>query len=163
MEHWQTAAMRFAIILAILVAGPALSKTLLLQCTVAGGESVINLAAGHSGAAEGKLNPATIEVQIEAIGTFLFIGIDGPDDYRMALTSTPSDQNKVMGVLATENAFSLNTQDISDPKSSMTGNILINRMTGAIVVTKYFSVGNYYRNISYSGTCHKLSRTTNKF
>jgi hypothetical protein len=156
--------MRFAIILAILAATPALSKTLLLECTVTGEVSSLTTSGGRTSTSEDKLDPATIEVQVEAVGKLLFIGIDGPADYRMALTSQPSDEIKVMGILASESAFALNTQDTSDPKSLMAGNILVNRKTGAITVTKYFSIGvTYFRNVSYSGSCHKLSRTTNRF
>jgi hypothetical protein len=151
------------IILAILAANPALSKTLLLECKVTGEASVIDLAGSRGSVSESKLDPATITVQVEESGKLLFIGIDGPADYRLGLTSVPGVGIKVMSVTASENTFALNTQDTSDPKSEMTGNIWINRKTGAIIVTKYFSVGDYYRNISYSGSCQKLSRTTNKF
>jgi len=154
--------LRFIIILAIFAAYPVLSKTLLLECTVTGEISKINLAARRTDT--NKLDAATIEVQVEESGKFLLIGIDGPPDYRVTLTSVPGDGNKVLAATAAENVFALNTQDTSDPNSSTTGNILINRKTGAIIVTKDFSIGtDLFTNTSYSGMCQKINRTTNKF
>jgi hypothetical protein len=155
--------LRFIIILAMLAANGALGKTLLLECTVTGEVSNFQFDGRH-GPSETKLDPATIQVQVEESGKVLFIGIDGPADYRLGLTSAPSNGIKVMWVMASENVFGLNTQDTSDPKSLMVGNISINRKTGAITVTKYFSMGtDYFKNTSYSGMCHKIDRTIKKF
>lgn len=150
--------------MALTATSPAFSKTLLLECAVTGNVSVMR-ADGGPHDPDKTLDPATLQIEVDEIGKTLKIDIDGPSDYELLVTSVPSEKNKVEAASVNADSYVLSTVKAFD-SFTLDASVIIKRKTGAFSVKKNFvftGAVRHYRLISYSGTCNKVSRTTNKF
>jgi hypothetical protein len=158
--------MRFLVFLTLLATNPAFSKTLILECAVTGQVSITHARAdAPADPPDTKLDPATLQVEVAEVGTTLSVEIDGPSEYELLITSVPSEDNKVKAALASADSYVLNAIK-SYGNFTIESSVIINRKSGAFSVLKTL-VGpaddRYYKQTSYSGTCNKTNRTTNKF
>jgi hypothetical protein len=154
-DHGRTMRPFLLSMLIVAASTSAIGDTLFLECTVSGKVSV-TIISGESPPDE-KLAQATVRVEIDHNGKSLRIEIDGPPDYGESLDSATSD-----GVVASADAFALHTVS-SSPGLTEDRSILVKRKTGTFSVLKtYIIPQRSAKQISYSGTCQKMS-SANKF
>lgn len=129
--------------------------------------SVLNIGAKSITEETPKLDPATVQIQVqfEENSKNLSMIIEGPGDYAMTLTSAPSAENQVNMALAGPDFLILDTKQKEKHDSFiMGGSVSIDRKTGAIRALRLLSEPmSYTKQVSFSGMCRKVNRTTNKF
>jgi hypothetical protein len=86
--------MRLLVFLTLVATSPAFSKTLVLERKVTGDVSIVR-SDGRPHDPDTRLDPATLQVEVEEIGKTLNIEIDGPPDYELHISSVPTEKNKV--------------------------------------------------------------------
>jgi|SRR5882672_7607215 len=149
----------------ILATGPAFADMLILECTVTGQVTDSSLLEPpRDGDAQGtKLEPATVQVEIESVGKTLFIEIDGPDRYSLTETSAPAPNKRIekAGMTVESIAFDT-TADVA--LGSQSTQILINRNTGSIAVLRTRIKPKIdMEQIDFNGTCKKVDHKVPKF
>jgi len=140
---------------------PVFSKTLLLECTVAGKVSLVRANdVGSEIPPDGVLDPATLRIEIDERGSAFTIAIDGPSDYQLVPTSVSSVQNEVKAASISEDSYVLQTAR-TFPTFTLDGGAIINRRTGAISVLKTYigpTEDKFVKQVSYDGTCNKINK-----
>ena len=111
-----------------------------------------------------KLTSQKIAVTLIQSKEMLMIAGEGSPDYIFSGSSKALKEQQEFKAtnMSTESAYSLNVSFKKNNGVSQSTDISINRVTGAILVTKQTLIGSYLNSVDLAGFCKKMS-SANKF
>lgn len=135
-------------------ASSAFAQSLLLTC---------NVKAKFDAA---PIEGATITVKVESLKNYLYIDIDGPEDYQGGYSSSSVDTNvmKLEGMnVSDDNSFALVVKQTMKASGNFYDtSVKINRATGMFYLLQYSAIKGRTFSKDVSGECKKIS-SANKF
>jgi hypothetical protein len=140
----------------LLATGCAHATTLVLECSVAGS---VSLAHKNSVAnpPDRELKESTVRVQVDVLGTDLFIEVDGRRDFAAMASSKPHPERKLLQKIVTPDSFVLAIEWRPDAYTRYETSITINRRTGAIQVANVAENPSFIETTQYAGLCRRVS------
>ncbi len=106
---------------------------------------------------EKRMQPASVLVTIVKQPNYLYVDVEGPSEYEVAVATTSSETENEIALGrddSTENTFAVYNENIKKDGSRKTiYDVKINRVTGLLSVDVFFVYRHRESHISYSGAC----------